>query len=74
MLIKTGKLNASAQQQSNLSEEESKMKKVLAMIDLFRPKNARATLAHGDERKRINVEQQYDKLRETSKAQIETIE
>jgi hypothetical protein len=48
------------------------MKKALAIIDLFRPKNARAALKRSDDRARIKLEQEHNKLIEESKAQLET--
>ena len=44
------------------------MKNALALIEQFRPKNAKEVLRKNDEKLRMQLEQQNDKLKEESKA------
>ena len=41
---------------------ELKMKKALAIIELFRPKNARMALKRSEEKIRLEMQQQHDNL------------
>lgn len=63
---------SAVEQQKDL-EQQVKMKKALAIIELFRPKNARLALKRSAERDSIELQHQQDKLVEEAKKNAETM-